>query len=312
MTHMLSPKTPIQKRDWKKYNNALVSRVELFLSTKVLKKWFKELRKLNRNKNGRQFSFPNCFIYYLAFAKTLFGFSYRLLESFISFLCSRFPELKSIDHSTIQRRMEKLHLSLEGTVRHKKNLTLSIDSSGLKVHNRGEWIRQKHKLRRGFLKIHFAVNTKTREIVEIDMTDERSHDNKRFRPLVRRILKKYTVKKVLGDAAYDDHRNFNLLDRLKIIPALKMKKNSFKHKWHPKWDRKQRVRRKHVIMMLKSYKEWKRRMDYGKRWISEIVFSSFKHHFGEYFSSLKHENIKKEIMLRACVHNILMNHMHNV
>lgn len=309
---MLPSKTPIQKRDWKGYNNALVSRVEIFLCTKVLRKWKKELGKANRHKNGRKFSFPDCFIHYLAFAKTFFGFSYRLLESFISFLCSRFPELKSIDHSTIQRRMAKLHISLEGTVMRRKGLTVSIDSSGLKVHNRGEWIRQKHKLRRGFLKIHFAVNTKTLEIIEMDVTDERVHDNKRFRPLVRRILKKYTLKKVLGDAAYDDHRNFNLLDRLKIKPALKMKKNSFNHKWHPKWDRKHRVRRKYVCMMRKSYKEWKRRLGYGKRWISEIVFSSFKHHFGEHFSSIKPENIRMEIVLRACVHNMLMNHMHSM
>ena len=309
MTTMLSPTTPTRKRDWKKYNNALVSRAELFLDPKTLKNWEKGLRKMNRHKNGRKFLYPDCFIQYLALLQTYYRFSCRHVESLLAFLQKHIPFLKKPDHSTIHRRIVKLDLDFYKSIRHRKGLIVSIDSSGLKVHNRGDWIRHKHKVRRGYLKIHFAVNTKTREIVELESTKEEIGDNKKFRPILRRILKRHSVKKVLGDAAYDDHRNFNLLERNEIIPAIKVKKNSLPHKWHPKWDRKHRVRRKYGAMLVKSYKDWRRRLGYGKRWISEIVFSSFKANFGEYFASKKMENIKKEILRKAYVHNMLMNHM---
>lgn len=306
---MLSPQTSTKKRNRKSYNNALVSRAELFLDIKLLKDWEKELKKHNKRKNGRKFIYPNCFIKYLALLQTYYGFSCRHVESLLAFLEKHIPILKKPDHSTIHRRIVKLEIDFYKSVKHRKGLIVSIDSSGLKVHNRGEWIRHKHRVRRGYLKIHFAINTRTREIVELESTKEEVHDNRKFRPILRRVLKRYSVKKVLGDAAYDDHRNFNLLDKCKIVPAIKLKKNAFNHKWHPKWDRKYRVRRKYAVMMLKSYKEWKRRLNYGKRWISEIVFSSFKANFGEYFAAKKMENIKKEILRKAYVHNMLMNHL---
>jgi len=306
---MSSPKTSTKKRNWKKYNNALVSRAELFLDPKVLENSEKDLRKLNKHKNGRKFFYPNCLIQYLALLQTYYGFSCRDVESLLAFLQKHIPSLKKPDHSTIHRRITKMQLDFYKSIKHRRGLIVSIDSSGLKVHNRGEWIRHKHRVRRGYLKIHFAVNTKTREIVELESTKEEVHDNRKFRPILRRMLKRYTIKKVLGDAAYDDHRNFNLLDKCRIAPAIKLKANSFKHKWHPKWDRKHRVRRKYATMMLSSYKNWKRRLDYGKRWISEIVFSSFKANFGEYFAARKMENIKKEILRKAYVHNMLANHL---
>jgi len=305
---MSFPTTP-KRRDWKKYNNALVSRAELFLDLKALRNWEKELHKMNRRKNGRRFIYPECFIRYLALLQTYYGLSCRAAESLLHFLEKHIPCLKAPDHSTIHRRICGLELDLQQSVRHRRNLVVSIDSSGLKVHNRGEWIRHKHQVRRGYLKIHFAVNTKTREIMEMESTKEEVGDNKRFRPIVRKLLKRYKLRKVLADAAYDDHRNFNLLDKNHIIPAIKVKKNSLPHKWHPKWDRKHRVRRRYGAMLVKSYKDWKRRLDYGKRWISEIVFSSFKMNFGEYFAAKKMENIRNEILRKAYVHNLMMNHL---
>lgn len=306
---MLSPTTSIRKRDWKKYNNALVSRAELFLDPKVLKNWEKDLKRMNKIKTGRRYFYPECFIKYLALLQTYYGFSCRHTESFISFLGKHISILKKPDHSTIHRRITKLNLDFYKSVKHKNGLVVSIDSSGLKVHNRGEWIRHKHRIKRGYLKIHFAINTKTREIIELESTKEEMHDNRKFRPIVRSISKRYKIKKILGDAAYDDHRNFNLLEKLKIIPAIKVKKNSLRFKWHPKWDKKHRVRRKYAEMFRLSHKNWKRRLNYGKRWVSEIVFSSFKANFGEYFASKKMENIEKEILRKAYVHNMLMNHM---
>ncbi len=306
---MKNENLPVRERDWKSYNAALVSRAEVFLDSKSLKDWGRELRRMNRHKEGRKFLFPACFIKYLALLQVYLGASCRALESLIAFLQKYVPSLVKIDHSTIHRRIVSLGLNFDKSVRHKKNLVVSIDSSGLKVHNRGEWIRHKHRVRRGYLKIHFAVNAKTREILELESTKEEVHDNRRFRPMIRKLRKKYTLRKVLADAAYDDHRNFNLLDRFKIIPAIKLKRNSRRHPYWPVRDKNHRVRRKYAVLMRNHYGEWKRRLGYGKRWISEIVFSSFKANFGEYFHARLMENIVKEIERKAYVHNVLANHL---
>jgi len=311
VTTMSSPKTPIRNRNWKEYNNALVSRAELFFDPKILKDWEKELRRMNKRKNGRRFEYPENFIKSIVLLGTYFGFTYRKTEELVKVFKMFMPSLKKPDHSTIHRRMLGMDLNLGDSIRHRKGLIVSIDSSGLKVHNRGEWIRHKHKVRRGYLKIHFAVNTKTREIVELESTKEEVGDNRRFRPIVRKMLKKYRLKKVLADAAYDDHRNFNLLDSKKIIPAIKTKRNSREFKWWKTYDRKHRVRRKYAALLMTDYEKWKRKVGYGKRWISEIVFSSFKANFGESFASKKMENIEKEILRKAYVHNAMMNSMKN-
>jgi len=299
----------VRRRDWKRYNKALVSRAEIFLDTKVLRNWNRELKGMNCQKQGRRFIFPKCFIKYLALLRVYLQFSFRALESVVGFLQRYMPHLKEIDHSTIHRRTNDLESNVYSSVKHRRGLVVSIDSSGLKVHNRGEWIRHKHKVRRGYLKIHFAVNTKTREVVALDTTKEEVGDNLRFRPMVRRMLRHYTLKKALADAAYDDHRNFNLLDKHKIIPAIKLKRNSRRFRWWPKFDRKHRVRRKFALLMRNHFREWHRRAGYGRRWISEVVFSCFKANFGEYFSAKKMENIRKEIEWKVYAHNLIVNHL---
>ena len=63
-------------------------------------------------------------------------------------------------------------------------VSLAVDSSGIKVHNGGDWIRKVWKVKKGYLKIHFAVNTKTKQIVSMHVTSEKVHDGK----VLRRLL----------------------------------------------------------------------------------------------------------------------------
>ena len=64
-------------------------------------------------------------------------------------------------------------------------ITIAVDSTGIKVTNRGEWIRDKWKKRRGFIKIHVAVNIKTKKIVSMEVTKEDVVDGKMLKPLTR-------------------------------------------------------------------------------------------------------------------------------
>jgi DDE family transposase len=68
-------------------------------------------------------------------------------------------------------------------------LTIAVDSTGIKVTNRAEWIRDKWKERRGFIKIHVvAVNVKTKQILSMEVTKEEDvAGGKMLKPLVHHV-----------------------------------------------------------------------------------------------------------------------------
>ena len=61
---------------------------------------------------------------------------------------------------------------------------IAIDSTGIKVSNRGEWIRHKWNVKRGYLKIHVAVDIKRKRILSLNVTSEQVHDGKVLPELV--------------------------------------------------------------------------------------------------------------------------------
>ena len=65
-----------------------------------------------------------------------------------------------------------------------------MDASGIKVANRGEWIRHKWKVKRGYLKIHIAVDVKRKKILALKVTDEKVGDGQMLKPLVEEASKK--------------------------------------------------------------------------------------------------------------------------
>jgi Transposase DDE domain len=47
-----------------------------------------------------------------------------------------------------------------------------------------------------------------------------------LKELVDDVSKNYDIKKVLADGGYDSKDNFRQLDEMKVIPAIKVRKNS--------------------------------------------------------------------------------------
>jgi uncharacterized protein with FMN-binding domain len=73
-------------------------------------------------------------------------------------------------------------------------IIIAIDSTGIKVTNRGQWMKEKWhiKNKKRYLKIHMvAVNVKTKKILSMKVTDddEHVHDSKALPELVENIVK---------------------------------------------------------------------------------------------------------------------------
>ncbi|MEM2785364.1 MAG: IS5 family transposase [Candidatus Nitrosotenuis sp.] len=278
---------------WKEYNERLVRRGEILISKDVMESWNKELAVMNRNKIGRKYQFPDSFMKILGYVKVYFGLGYRQTEGLIR----TYHDIPAIpDHTIIHKRINKLKIQLNS--KPVSNVELVVDSSGIKVTNRGEWmVRKWQKHRKGFLKIHVGVDVSTKQILAVKVTDEHSHDSKHLKYLLRESTRYGTITKLLGDGAYDSREIFSYIDRMGAVPAIRVRKNAIPN------AKGCYIRKTAVISQKADYSRWAASVSYGKRWIVESVFSSIKRMFGEEVRSKKRRNMIQELMLKISLYN---------
>jgi len=286
--------------DWPTYNEALVRRGEILLDLSLLHTWGQELQEMNQGKEGGRYRYPESLITFQGFIRACFKLPYRQLEGFTRALAEWEPGLTAPDYTTTCRRFNSLSVDLDPRIDPGKPLTIAMDATGIKVADRGEWMRTKWKRRRGFLKIHIAVDVETKQIVSLEVTDERTGDSVMLVPLVEGALQRCRVKGVLGDGGYDSRVNFAYLDERGIEPGIKVRRNSSRR------ARGCPARRRAVVEQLGDVEAWKMRVGYGRRWMAETVFSVFKRLFGEYVAARGFRAMVREILLKASLYNLFM------
>ena len=72
---------------------------------------------------------------------------------------------------------------------------IALDSTSIKVTNRGEWMRHKWHVRKGYLKIHVAVDIKKKRILSLEVTSEEVHDGKMLKKLVDNVSENNKTKR---------------------------------------------------------------------------------------------------------------------
>lgn len=286
-------------RDWSRYNDALVRRGEIGLDPSIVKDWSNELKGANDGKVGEPYHYPESFFRLIAFVRLLFHLPYRQTEGFTIFLSKHIDGLTVPDYSTINRRINRLGIDLEDSlIKSNGPVSIAVDASGVKVHNGGDWIRHVWKVKKGYLKIHFAVDIKTKQVVSMDVSSEKVGDGKRLKRLVNRATESVRVKRVLADGAYDSRANFRFLDEHHIKPVIRVRSNSV-----PKSKGCQA--RKMAVIEQKRFKprSWSRIHRFGYRWRVEGTFSCIKRTFGEYVTAKKFVNMAKEMAMKAYIYN---------
>src|SRR6185437_14568310 len=96
-----------------------------------------------------------------------------------------------------------------------------------KVTNRGEWLPHKRNVRKGYLKIHVAVDIRKKKVVSLDVTSEEVYDGSRLKELVDNVLENNSSKRVIADGAYDNNENFQYLLDKNIEAEIKVRKKLF-------------------------------------------------------------------------------------
>ena len=133
-------KKPKRKINWSEYNESLVKRGEMLFDSSFLQNWRAELKKMNKGKEGPHYRYPNSLISLLATVHVCL-LPYRQLEGFLRMMSIHIKKLKEVmpDFTTIWWRVARMKINLDPKINPEKDdIVIAVDSTGIKVTNRGE------------------------------------------------------------------------------------------------------------------------------------------------------------------------------
>lgn len=290
----------IDNRNWKEYNEELVTRGVYLINPQFLYLWDEEIKKMNAGKVGEPYLYPESMIKFLAVLHCK-GNDFRTLEGVIRGIRDISPyKFPVIDYSQICRRFNKLEVSFEIMEEDMKDyLEAGVDGSGEKSTKRGGWMREKWKVRKGWIKVVImgVKGKKGKYVIDIRVGNEDIDERAIGRSMTRKNQKHIGV--LYEDGLHDCKETFNLCKRYGIATAIKIRENA-------SVTTRGSSARKEEVIIFKSmpYEEWSREKNYGQRWpLTEGIYSGCKRIMGEYVSATKTRNMYHEVKVKFWAYN---------
>ena len=106
------------------------------------------------------------------------------IEGFTRVLTKHVDGLDTSDYTSIARKVAKMDLKIDPSIMEEDVIVIAAESSGIKVANRGEWLRK--KWHGGFIQMHIAMDKESKEIVAIRVT-KHVHDGKKMISLIKGV-----------------------------------------------------------------------------------------------------------------------------
>jgi hypothetical protein len=137
---------------WLVYNQSLVRRGgEILIGFDVIDNWEAELKEMNQGKVGEPFHYPDTFLLLLGYTKAYFHLPFRQTEGMAQgHAKGKVPSIPA--YTTISRRINRLDIKIKEDNKSKESedgyITIAIDSTGIKVTNRGQWMREKWNVKK--------------------------------------------------------------------------------------------------------------------------------------------------------------------
>lgn len=123
--------------NWSSYNESLKKRgkITIWLSNEMTSGWLYE----GIHKPGGKVTYSDLSIEFCLVMKYLYALGYRQTEGFVDDLFKMLKiELPVPSYTQINRRSKNIEVDIRIRKRRKENLTVVIDSTGLKVYGEGE------------------------------------------------------------------------------------------------------------------------------------------------------------------------------
>ena len=129
--------------------------------------------------------------------------------------------LPSVDYSWVRRRIIRLDLKPYESLRKSDGpVVIAVDSSGVSVHKCGGWVGRVYGKKKRYVKVHFAIDVKTKEIVAMDVTMDDRHDSEALPSLMVDASRHRAIIEACMDGAYDSIRSYRLLKRMGVKPII--------------------------------------------------------------------------------------------
>jgi predicted PP-loop superfamily ATPase len=88
------------------------------------------------------------------------------------------------------------------------------------------WIERVYGRRKRYIKIHFAVDVRTKEIVAMNVTTDDIHDSKVLPELMIDASMNRLIAEAYMDGAYDSSSSYTILRWMGVKPIIKPRRNS--------------------------------------------------------------------------------------
>jgi transposase len=240
--------------------------------------WDDELEMMNDRKSGRPYKFPESLIRFAETLKTVLRLPFRQLEGILQALAC-FLRIEVPDYTTLWHRecQSQVHLPMVDLVG--SGWELAVDSTGIKVTDRGEWMREKWHVHRCWIKVHMCIEVDTGAIVGLAVSDEKAKDSK-FLPILMEQAARLLpgrIARVMADGGNDTYDNFDYLAGRGIEQVIKMRSNASTKRHGHSSARPEAVRERNDL----GEEDWKIQHGYSKRWKVETMFSAIKRKMGE-------------------------------
>jgi hypothetical protein len=201
--------------NWAEYEAGLRRRgsLTLWITPEALAGWAAPRRKTR----GGQPLYSDLAIETTLMLGMVFGLRLRQSEGLLSSVLDMMGlDLPVPDHTTLSRRARTWKPSARSNDRQPVEsgpVHVLVDSTGLKIYGAGQWLEEKHgtKSRRGWRKLHLAVDADSGEIIAHSLTDQETGDASQLQPLLDQIDDE--IGQFTADGAYDGYPSYDAVLR---------------------------------------------------------------------------------------------------
>ncbi len=202
------PRARRRVTNWPAYDASLRQRgcLTVWFTDEAIAAWAAEAR----TTRGGQFRYSPLAILTALTLRAVFRLAYRQAEGLIGSIVDLLGlSLRVPDHTTLSRRAATLEVPRPGNAgggADGEPLHLLVDSTGLKLCGRGEWLLEKHgtATRRSWRMLHLGVDAGTGRIVASALTHKDVDDASQADPLLDQVAG--SVASFTADGAYDQDR----------------------------------------------------------------------------------------------------------
>lgn len=263
--------------NWAEYEAGLRQRgsVTLWMTPEALSSWPAP----KRTTRGGQPRYSDLAIETALTLGLVFGLRLRQTEGFVTSVLKQMRlELAIPDHTTLSRRASKLGATRkrrDARIPRKGPVHVLIDSTGLQVYGAGQWLEEKHgvKSRKGWRKLHLALDADSGEIVAHVMTGQETGDASQVGPLLDQI--DTPIGQFTADGAYDGEPTYGAVTRHSpdAAAAIPPRTNAVERKdTDPSSQRARHI----ATINADGRMKWQAATGYGKRSLVETAIGRYK------------------------------------